>query len=377
MSIEVAARTRLGAFTLDAAFLSEGGLTALFGPSGSGKTSLINVIAGLLKPAWGRVVVEGRVLLDTEARIDVASHKRRIGYVFQESRLFPHLSVRQNMLYGRWFAPRFDRTGSFDEVVDLLGLEPLLARGTAKLSGGEQQRVAIGRALLASPRLLLMDEPLASLDAARKDEVLPYLERLRDRAGVPILYVSHALAEVARLATRIVVMEEGRVVAEGRAAKILGRVDLMPLARGPEAGAIIDGVVEVHDEVFGLTTLASRAGRLRVPRIGLAPGATVRVRIQARDVMLALAQPKALSALNVLAGKVIEIGAGDGPMVEIAIDCGGARLVARLTRYSAAKLKLQPGAQVFAVIKSVTLDARAIGTAPEQATRSAGPASDF
>jgi molybdate transport system ATP-binding protein len=367
MTIEVAARTRLGDFTLDAAFASPGGLTALFGPSGSGKTSLINVIAGLLRPEWGRVVMGERVLLDTDARIDVPAHKRRISYVFQESRLFPHLSVRQNLLYGRWFAPRPGRAGSLDEVVELLGLGPLLGRGSAKLSGGEKQRVAIGRALLASPKLLLMDEPLASLDEARKDEVLPYLERLRDRSQVPILYVSHAMAEVARLATRIVVMEAGRVAAAGQAADILGRVDLLPLARGPEAGAIIAGVIETHDDTFGLTTLTTPAGPLRVPLIGLAPGTPVRVRILARNVMLALAAPEDVSALNVLPGRVAEIGASGGPMVEIAIDCGGARLIARLTRYSAVRLKLAPGVPVFAVIKSITLDHEAIGSAPGSA----------
>jgi molybdate transport system ATP-binding protein len=211
MSLEVDTKIRLGNFTLDAAFATEGKITALFGPSGAGKTSLINVISGLIKPEKGRVAVDRTVLLDTERGIDVPAHKRRIGYVFQESRLFPHLTVKQNLLYGRWFAPRDLRRDSLDEVVDLLDLSPLLHRGTLQLSGGEKQRVAIGRALLSSPRLLLLDEPLSSLDEARKQEVMPFLERLRDHARMPIVYVSHSVAEVERLANEVVFMDAGRV----------------------------------------------------------------------------------------------------------------------------------------------------------------------
>lgn len=212
MSLEVKALTRLGDFTLDAEFATDGKITAIFGPSGAGKTSLINVIAGLIEPESGRVAVDGTALLDTERGIDIAAHKRRIGYVFQESRLFPHLTVRQNLLYGRWFAPRELRQASFEEVTDLLNLGPLLHRGTRQLSGGEKQRAAIGRALLAAPRLLLLDEPLSSLDEARKQEVMPFLERLRDHARMPIIYVSHSVSEVERLATTVVFMESGRVI---------------------------------------------------------------------------------------------------------------------------------------------------------------------
>jgi len=212
MSLEVKALTRLGDFTLDAEFATDGKITAIFGPSGAGKTSLINIIAGLIEPERGRVAVDGTALLDTERGIDIAAHKRRIGYVFQESRLFPHLTVRQNLLYGRWFAPRELRQASFEEVTDLLDLGPLLHRGTRQLSGGEKQRAAIGRALLASPRLLLLDEPLSSLDEARKQEVMPFLERLRDNARMPIIYVSHSVSEVERLANTVVFMESGRVI---------------------------------------------------------------------------------------------------------------------------------------------------------------------
>jgi molybdate transport system ATP-binding protein len=216
MSIEVLAQTRLGDFVLDASFKSDGRVTAIFGPSGAGKTSVINVIAGLLRPERGRVVVDGAVLLDTESGIFLPAHRRRIGYVFQESRLFPHLSVRRNLLYGRFFAPRQDPQVAVSEVVELLDLGALLDRGTAALSGGERQRVAIGRVLLASPRLLLMDEPLSSLDEKRKQEVMPFLERLRDQARVPIVYVSHVFAEIERLSGSVVLMSEGKVVPAAR-----------------------------------------------------------------------------------------------------------------------------------------------------------------
>jgi molybdate transport system ATP-binding protein len=218
MSVEVSAHDRLGDFVRDADYKSDGRVTAIFGPSGSGKTSVLNVIAGLLRPQRGRVVVDGTVLVDTKAGIFLPAYRRRIGYVFQESRLFPNLSVRGNLLYGRFFAARGDRYASVNEVIDLLELGRLLHRGVQALSGGERQRVAIGRALLASPRLLLFDEPLSSLDEKRKQEVMPFLERLRDQARVPMVYVSHIMAEIERLSGRVVSMSDGKVVAieEGR-----------------------------------------------------------------------------------------------------------------------------------------------------------------
>jgi molybdate transport system ATP-binding protein len=211
MSLEVEARTHIGDFSLDATLTTDDKVIAVFGPSGAGKTTLVNVIAGLVRPKTGLVVVDGAVLLDTAAGIDIPAHRRRIGYVFQDSRLFPHLSVRQNLLYGQWFAARDARQTALDEVAELLDLAPLFKRATPQLSGGEKQRVAIGRALLSSPRLLLLDEPLSSLDHARKQEVMPFLERLRDHAFVKIVYVSHAVAEVKRLATTVVTMRDGRV----------------------------------------------------------------------------------------------------------------------------------------------------------------------
>jgi molybdate transport system ATP-binding protein len=221
MSVQVYAKTRLGEFGLDVRFDSGSRVTAIFGPSGSGKTSVMNVIAGLLRPEHGRVVIDGTTLLDTAAGIFVPAYRRHIGYVFQEGRLFPHLSVRRNLLYGRLFTPRAQRRESFTHVVELLDLGHLLGRGVDALSGGEKQRVAIGRALLASPRLLLMDEPLSSLDERRKSEVMPFLERLRDEARVPIVYVSHIFPEIARLAETVVLMADGKVVGVERTGKVM------------------------------------------------------------------------------------------------------------------------------------------------------------
>ena len=362
--LSVSVQHRLGDFTLDATFDSTGGLTALFGRSGAGKTTLINAIAGLLRPGCGRIVLDGEVLTDTASRVFVPARRRRIGYVFQEGRLFPHLTVRQNLLYGRRFAPKGGAAGEIDQVIDLLGIAALLPRRPTNLSGGEKQRVAIGRALLSRPRLLVMDEPLASLDEPRKAEILPYIERLRDEIGVPVVYVSHQIAEVARLATTLVVLSDGRVAAIGPTAQILGRIDLFPLTGRAEAGAILSTRVAFHDPAFGLTVLRAAAGELRVPHLDLPVGAALRVRIRARDVMIALSPPEGLSALNVLPSTVGEIGRADGPIVEMRLDCAGEPLVARLTRRSIETLGLVPGRPVYAVIKSIAFDHHALAGAP-------------
>jgi molybdate transport system ATP-binding protein len=356
MTLSVEVRHRLGAFELDAAFESSGRLTALFGASGSGKTSLVNIIAGLIRPAKGHIAADGRVLVDTAERIFVPKHKRRIGYVFQDARLFPHLSVRQNLAYGGWFAPRGERHADRKAVVDLLGIGDLLDRTPDLLSGGEKQRVAIGRALLASPRLILMDEPLASLDEARKAEILPYIERLRDETKVPIVYVSHSVVEVARLATDVVVLKEGKVAASGPAADIMQRLDLLPEDERAEGGAVLDMTVAGHDQRYGMTVLTAPAGEIRVPLIDAAPGAAIRLRIRARDVILATERPHGLSALNILAGKVGGLSSDRGPLVDVKIDCNGQAIVARLTRQSTHALDLRLGQDVFAVIKTVSFD---------------------
>lgn len=368
MNLEVDVFLRLGDFALDACFSTDRGLTALFGPSGSGKTTLVNIIGGLLRPERGRVVVNGRVLVDTAQGVFIPKHRRRIGYIFQEPRLFPHLTVRQNLLYGRWFTPSGERRERLDHIIELLGIGDLLDRGPTLLSGGEKQRVAIGRALLASPHLLLMDEPLAALDEARKAEILPYIERLRDESQIPIVYVSHSVSEVARLATAMVLLSDGRVVATGTASDIMGRLDLFPMAARYEAGSLVEMRVAEHDDNYDLTTLRSAAGELRVPRIDINIGASLRLRIRARDVTLALKPPEALSALNVLAGRIVEIDLLNGPFAEVRIDLNGEVLVARVTRLTLDRLGLVPGRPVFAIIKTVAIDRQSLGqfrSAPE------------
>ena len=359
--LEVDIEHRLGAFELDIHFCSGRGLTALFGRSGAGKTSLVNAIAGLVRPDRGRIVVDGVVLLDTERGIRAPAHRRRVGYVFQESRLFPHLTVRQNLLFGRWFARGFAPAASLDDVVDLLGIGTLLDRRPGRLSGGEKQRVAIGRALLAGPRLLLMDEPLASLDARRKDEILPYIERLRDQASVPIVYVSHAVAEVTRLASTIVLISDGRVRTVGPLQEVMGRAELYPMTGRFEAGAVLAVRVAAHDARWGLTELAGAFGKLTVPRLPAPVGAALRVRIRARDVILAATPPTGISALNVLAGRVEAVVPIEEAALEVQLRLGDERLLARVTRRSGATLGLVPGREVFALIKTVAIDRRSLG----------------
>jgi len=351
MSLDVDVDLARGDFRLQARFVSAPGLTALFGRSGAGKTSIVNIVAGLARPDRGRIAVDGQVLVDTDRGVFVPTHRRRIGYVFQDSRLFPHLSVRQNLLYGGWFV-RGDGSAAAElgSVVELLGIGHLLDRGPDSLSGGEKQRVAIGRALLARPRLLLMDEPLASLDEQRRSEILPYIERLRDQTGVPILYVSHSVAEVARLATTVVILAEGSVTAVGPV------LDILPLADLADGGAVLDATVIRHDEVFGLSVLATVAGELQVPGLSAAVGAHVRVYIRARDVMLSLQPPRDISALNILAGRIAAVIPTSSAQADVRLDCNGAVLMARLTAKSVERLALAPGRAVYAVVKSVSFE---------------------
>jgi molybdate transport system ATP-binding protein len=356
VSLEVEVAHRLGAFELDVRFRAGDGLVALFGPSGSGKTTVVNTIAGLIRPQRGRITVNGDPLLDTAAGICVPPHRRRIGYVFQEPRLFPHLSVRHNLLYGRWFSPRAGRHVRFEHVVDLLGIGPLLERRPGRLSGGEKQRVALGRAWLASPRLLLMDEPFSSLDAARKEEILPYVERLRDDGGLPIVYVSHSVAEVARLASQVVLLSGGRVAAAGPVGATLARLDLLPISGRSSASAVLDVRVAGHDEAGGLTRMDSAAGPLWIPETGLPTGTGVRLRVRARDVLLAVEPPVGLSARNVLPATVAEVGALTAPVVDVRLDVAGAALLAQVTRQSVQALDLRPGRPVYAIIKAVAFD---------------------
>jgi molybdate transport system ATP-binding protein len=359
--IEVDVQKRLGAFELAAQFTAPStGITALFGRSGAGKTTLVNALAGLIRPDRGRIAIDDEILFSAADGIDRPPERRRLGYVFQEGRLFPHYSVRANLRYGMPRGESRDPTLSFEAVVELLRLEPLLRRRPHNLSGGEKQRAAIGRALLADPRLLLMDEPLASLDLAHRAEILPFIEELRDRLRIPIVYVSHAMEEVVRLADTLVLMSEGRVAAVGTVEDLTSRLDLRPLTGRFEAGAVIRASVAGSDLVFGLTELSFPGGRLRVPHLGLPLGTPVRARIRARDVALALERPQGLSILNVFAGRVVEIAADQGPMVDVRLDIGKPDrpvvLWARITRRSTHDLRLEVGKPLHALVKSVALD---------------------
>ncbi len=344
---------------LDISFDAPIGVTALFGRSGSGKTSIINAVAGLLRPDQGRIAVDGAVLFDSALGVNLPAHRRRIGYVFQDARLFPHLTVRQNLTYGRWFAPK-GAGPSLDQVSNMLGLEALLNRRPAALSGGEKQRVAIGRALLANPRILALDEPLAALDEGRKAEILPYLERMRDSARVPILYVSHQMSEVARLANTVVLIEAGRVTAVGPASDILSDPATAQGLGLRDVGALLPARVAAH-EADGLSRLDSAAGPLWLPRVSAHLGAHLRIRVLAQDVMLATQRPEGISALNILPAVVRDLRQGDGPGVLVRLDAGDGVLLARITARSAAALGLVPGAQVFAILKAVSVAQEDVG----------------
>ncbi|MCW5697685.1 MAG: molybdenum ABC transporter ATP-binding protein [Bauldia sp.] len=360
MSLSVDVRHRAGAFALDVAFESGDGVTALFGRSGAGKSTLAGLVAGLARPAEGRIVLDGTVLVDTGRRIAVPRRKRRIGVVFQEGRLFPHMSVRQNLLFGQRFLPAAERYANPGRVVDLLGIGDLLDRRPRHLSGGEQQRVAIGRALLMSPRALIMDEPLASLDEQRKAEILPFIERLRGEFALPILYISHAVAEVARLASTVVVLDAGRVAAVGPPADVLGGSQAAFPGAG-EAGSILTARVRDHDPADRLTRLVLGETALFVPLIDAAPGSEVRVHVRARDVMLAREAPSGISALNLIPARVVAVRELDGAGVEVRLAAEGATLLAQVTRRSVRELGIAPGLPLFAVLKTIAVDPTAIG----------------
>ncbi|GCL61589.1 molybdenum ABC transporter ATP-binding protein [Pseudaquabacterium pictum] len=356
----IASRLQLArrSFTLDVDLQLPGqGVTALFGPSGCGKTTLLRALAGLERAA-GRVALGDAVWQDDAQRRFVPPHQRPLGYVIQEAALFPHLSVQANLDYGRQRAGSAARAFALDAVVALLGIGALMDRRPATLSGGERQRVAIARALATAPRLLLMDEPLAALDAPRKAEILPYLERLHRELALPIVYVTHAMDEVARLADHLVLLEAGRVRAAGPLAELLARPDL-PLARQDEAGVVLSARVDQHDPAYGLTRVAFDGGTLWVGETAAAPGEAVRARVLARDVSVARQRPQDTSVLNVLP-VVLDSVQADRSTALLRLRLGGPGgdpvwLLARITRRSADALALQPGDALFAQIKGVAL----------------------
>lgn len=359
MTLEVDIKRRLGEFSVDAAFTSAPGITALFGRSGAGKSSIINMISGLLRPDSGRIVVDGRVLCDGDKGIHMPPRKRRIGYVFQESRLFPHLKVRRNLLYGQRFTPRAEQFVDFDQIVDLLGIHHLLDQRPPALSGGERQRVAIGRALLTSPRLLLMDEPLASLDVARKNEILPYIERLRDQFRLPVVYVSHAFNEVARLADQLIVLADGRVKAAGSVTQVTGSLAAGIVMGRDQAGSVIEARVIGHDDSDGLTRLRSQGGDLIVPYAPeLTVASTVRVHIHALDVAIATQRPVRVSIQNILPAQISEISVQGSTHAEIRLDAAGMPIIAHITQKALRELQLEVGHDVFALVKSVAVSGK-------------------
>ncbi|HWU26414.1 MAG TPA: molybdenum ABC transporter ATP-binding protein [Rhizomicrobium sp.] len=359
MTIAVRLRHRLGDFALDVDFaVDRPGVIALFGASGAGKSSVANAVAGLFRPALGRIVIGERVVFDSDARIFVPPRVRRIGYVFQDPRLFPHMSVANNLRFGWRRAPeRADET-EFERITALLGLEELLKRNPAKLSGGEKRRVALGRALLCSPSLLILDEPLSGLDEVRKEEILPWFEKLRDQTRIPMLYVTHALEEVSRLADSLIVLRKGKVAAVGSAFDLLPDVEFANLADSAPYGAVFTASVVSGHADGGLTELAFDGGSIFVARLDQPAGAIVRVRFKAEDVMLARVIPGAISANNVLSATVVATRLSGEAHADVQMSVGSIKIVARITRASLARLAIRPGLSVFAIIKAVIVDSR-------------------
>lgn len=351
--LQIDVKKQLGDFALDVHIAAPLGVTAIFGRSGSGKTSVVNAVAGLMTPDAGRVAIGDMVLFDKAARLNIAVPKRKVGYVFQDARLFPHLSVRRNLHYG----------GSHDaaRLISLLGLEDLLDRSPAGLSGGEKQRVALARALMCNPQILLMDEPLAALDAPRKAEILPYIERLRDEVQIPILYVSHDVSEVARLATTLVILDRGRVMIAGPVGDVLSQPEAVPLIGVRAAGAVIETRIAgrlLHD---GLTELSFSGGRLMMPGNLGTLGQTVRLRIPAQDVILACEKPSGISALNILPVRITAIEPGRGPGVAVGLMAGHDKLLARVTRRSLQRMELTVGQEMYAIIKATAVGPEDVG----------------
>ncbi len=354
MGVEIDLDQRLGDFQLDVRFTAPGnGVTALFGHSGSGKTSILRAVAGLARAPRGLVRINGETWQGGKSFLP--PHRRSVGYVFQEASLFPHLSVRDNLEYGWRRIPKNQRWIKFDNVVELLGIGPMLKRATARLSGGERQRVAIGRALLTSPQILLMDEPLSALDHGAKQAIFPYLESLHDEFAIPSLYVSHDPNEVARLGDHMVLLADGKVVAQGDAATLLTRLDL-PLASFDDAVSVIEGFVSAHDLTYHLTWIGTEAGRFAVSREDLPVGKHARVEIRARDVSLALHPHSDTSILNILPSKVVDTRDISPSQLLARLELAdGQTLLARLTRHSAVALGLREGMELYAQVKSVAL----------------------
>jgi molybdate transport system ATP-binding protein len=349
---------QLGAFRLETAFEAKArGATLVFGASGAGKSCLLAAIAGLVKPDKGRIEIAGETLFDSSRAMNLPTEARRIGFVFQEARLFPHMSVRANLNYGSKRRKEHAPAARFDDVVALLGIAGLLERRPRTLSGGEKQRVAIGRALLSNPRLLLLDEPLAALDDPRKAEILPFLERLRDEIGIPMLYVTHSMDEVARMADHLVLLDGGKVAAAGAPGGLSARLDLPLLIDRPDVGAILLGRVAAQDDARVVTRVAIGAAEFLLSHIDLPVGHPVRLRVLARDVAIATQRPEGLSVQNVLPCRLTALADRPNGRCLLQLDLGGAAMLALLTADSARRLNLHAGQEVFALVKSVASSA--------------------
>ena len=351
-----------GSFRLETQFeVEEGSITAIFGKSGAGKTSTINAIAGLTRPDVGVIQIGNTTLFDQNLRINLPIYKRQIGYVFQDDRLFPHMTVRNNLNYGTPKTRDVTNSLNLTDITGLLELAPLLERRPRTLSGGEKQRVAIGRALLSNPKLLLMDEPLASIDVQHRFEILPFIQRVREKTGITIIYVTHALEEVIFIADQIILLSEGQVTAQGTVEEIMSRLDLHPMTSRFDAGAVISATYSGYDREFDLGELSFDGGTLRIAGLNAEIGIHLRAHIRARDVSLMLDKPKDTSVLNVFKGELIEIRHEEGPQLDLLINIG-TPLIARITRKSLNDLNLDIGSKVYAMIKAVAIDRRTLGT---------------
>ncbi len=346
---------RYGAFALDFDQTIPGhGITALFGSSGSGKTTILRALSGIERFKGAYLSVNGQLWQDDDQHVFLPTHKRPLGYVFQEASLFAHLNVRRNLEFGMRRVPESERRVSLDQAVQLLDIGHLMERKSDRLSGGERQRVAIARALATSPRLLLMDEPLAALDPRRKEEIMPYLQRLHDELDIPVVYVSHSPDEVARLADHLILLENGKVIASGNTAELLTRLDLH-VAHGDAASALVTATIAAHDPAFHLTRAEFSGGKLQLPQQEAQIGQQVRIRIQARDVSLTLAPQEGSSVLNSVPAVVTELAEESAGQVMVGLDANGTRLLSRITRKSASVMQLAPGARVYAQIKGVAI----------------------
>lgn len=354
--LEVSVSGTVGTLQVDAQFQAASGVTCLFGASGAGKSTIANMIAGLQTPESGRIVIAGETVFDAAQGINLSVQDRRIGYVFQEARLFPHMSVRSNLTFSRWAARRQD-SRSLEEVVELLGLEALLDRKPAHLSGGEKQRVAIGRALLSAPRLLIMDEPLSSLDQPRKQEILPYLDRICRETGLPILYISHAMEEVTRLATSLVLVDDGKTVASGLLADVLIEAGTLPAGSLLQGRSILEGeVFAIHQDQEMTEIDIAAEDRMQVTGTQMAQGASVRLVIDESDVAISLSRPQGVSIRNIVAAEVLDIRGMGAAQSQVLCALGQQRLTARITAAALQELQLRAGQKVFLLIKSASIE---------------------